>query len=101
MKGQEYLKNVATLQLDVEKCNGFGFCDVVCPHRVFHIEQDKAVIIDKDLCMECGACARNCPTDAIQVQSGVGCATGIIKGAIRGTEPTCDCCCTQSKDPCA
>jgi hypothetical protein len=28
---------------------------------------------------------------AISVHAGVGCVTAIIKGAIRGTEPNCDC----------
>jgi len=91
MKGQTYLKNVATLQLDIEKCIGCTQCVKVCPHRVFQMENKKAKIIDIDLCMECGACAKNCSVDAIQVQTGVGCAYGIIMGAIRGTEPSCDC----------
>ena len=32
-----------------------------------------------------------CPVSAIDVHVGVGCATAIMVGAIRGTEPTCDC----------
>jgi len=91
MKGQEYLKKVTTLQLDVDKCIGCGMCEIVCPHRVFKIENKKAVIIDRDICMECGACDLNCPVDAIDVKSGVGCAAGIINGWLLGTEPTCDC----------
>jgi NAD-dependent dihydropyrimidine dehydrogenase PreA subunit len=51
----------------------------------------KAVIVDKDACMECGACAMNCPANAIQVQKGVGCAYAIIMGKLLGTEPTCGC----------
>ena len=91
MNGQIYLKNITTLKLDVEKCIGCGLCVVVCPHRVFEVENGKASIIDKDLCMECGACSRNCPVEAIGVQTGVGCAAGIINGLLRRTEPTCDC----------
>ncbi len=91
MKGQMYLKNVVTLELNVDKCIGCGLCSEVCPHRVFEIKEKRAVIVDRDGCMECGACSSNCPVDAINVKSGVGCATGIIIGALQGTEPTCDC----------
>ena len=87
----QYLKNVVTLQLDVEKCIGCGRCVEVCPHAVFRVEERKAAIGERDDCMECGACARNCPTGAISVQSGVGCAYAIIVGAIKGSEPTCGC----------
>lgn len=91
MDGQRYLRNIASLELDREKCTGCGMCVAVCPHAVFEIVDKKAKIIDKDGCMECGACGLNCPVSAISVASGVGCATAIIVGAIRGTEPTCDC----------
>lgn len=87
-----YLSNVATLALDRDRCVGCGMCETVCPHGVFVIEDGKARIVDRDLCMECGACARNCPVDAISVTSGVGCAFGIIRGALLGGEPNCDCC---------
>jgi NAD-dependent dihydropyrimidine dehydrogenase PreA subunit len=91
MKGLTYLKNVTTLQLDSEKCTGCAMCTFVCPHSVFTMNGKKSFIQHKDLCMECGACAMNCPTEAIIVKSGVGCAAGIITGLLRGTEPTCDC----------
>ena len=91
MNGMTYLTGVVTLTLDPEKCNGCRMCLMVCPHAVFGYENRKAVIADKDACMECGACEMNCPEDAITVKSGVGCAAGIINGLLRGTEPTCDC----------
>lgn len=91
MNGFVYLPDVVTLQLDTEKCNGCRMCMIVCPHNVFSIENRKAVISHKDLCMECGACALNCAAGALTVKSGVGCAAGIINGLIRGTEPSCDC----------
>jgi NAD-dependent dihydropyrimidine dehydrogenase PreA subunit len=91
MKEMMYLKDVVTLQLNEEKCNGCGMCVKVCPHEVFDIFGGKARIINRDYCMECGACALNCAKKAILVNSGLGCgcATGIIEGFFNGTEPTC------------
>ncbi len=87
-----YLENVVTLQLDVEICNGCRMCVIVCPHEVFDIQERKAVIIDRNACIECGACAINCSVNAIRVQTGAGCATGVLLGAIgKGNECSSGC----------
>lgn len=86
-----YLKNVATLCLSQDKCTGCGMCSIVCPHRVFTINGNRAQITDKNRCMECGACALNCPANSISVDANVGCASAIIKGWLTGAEPSCDC----------
>ena len=86
-----YLSGVVTLALDEAKCSGCGMCLTVCPHAVFAIEDGKAAIVDRDACMECGACALNCPCQAVTVESGVGCVAAIIKGALTGSQPNCDC----------
>jgi NAD-dependent dihydropyrimidine dehydrogenase PreA subunit len=91
MNNLVYLKNVVTLTLDPEKCNGCGMCLKVCPHEVFNLKAGKALVLNRDYCMECGACSLNCPTQAIFVKSGVGCAAGIINGILNNTEPSCDC----------
>lgn len=95
--GLIYLKHVATLQLDPSRCGGCGMCVNVCPHEVFRIQNHKAQIVDPDLCMECGACAKNCAANALSVRAGVGCADAVIRGKLRGTEPSCGC----SKQECA
>jgi NAD-dependent dihydropyrimidine dehydrogenase PreA subunit len=87
----KYLKNVTTLSFAPEKCTGCETCTQVCPHGVFSMDEGKAKIIEKDLCMECGACALNCLAKAIDVNAGVGCATAIIMSWFTGKEPTCDC----------
>jgi NAD-dependent dihydropyrimidine dehydrogenase PreA subunit len=86
-----YISGVATLVFDGDKCNGCRMCVEVCPHAVFEIVDKRAKIIDRDACMECGACQMNCPEGAVMVDAGVGCAAAVIAGAVRGTEPTCDC----------
>jgi NAD-dependent dihydropyrimidine dehydrogenase PreA subunit len=84
MKGFRYLKDVTTVELDHALCIGCGKCFEVCPHQVFELEENRARIVDKDACLECGACALNCPVSAIEVDSGVGCATGIIQEWFKG-----------------
>ena len=91
MIAMRYLPDVVTLEYYADKCNGCRMCLMVCPHAVFSIENKIAKIVDRDACMECGACAKNCPEEALSVRAGVGCAYAIILGAIRKTEPTCGC----------
>ena len=41
---------------------------------------------------ECGACMVNCPTGAIEVESGVGCASAMMLAALKGKkEASCGC----------
>jgi len=87
----KYLANVTTLNYVSEKCAGCGRCVEVCPRGVFEMLDKRAAITDKDLCMECGACAKNCEFGAISVNSGVGCAAAIINSMITGGPPSCDC----------
>jgi len=91
-----YLKGVATLQMDEKKCTGCGMCIEVCPHHVFEMNVKNAMIINFDACMECGACRQNCPSGAISVQSGVGCAAAVI-GSLLGRNGG-ECCCGPRTD---
>jgi len=87
----KYLADVTTLKYDAGKCAGCGRCVEVCPRAVFEMQDKRAVITDKDLCMECGACARNCDFGALTVNAGVGCAAALINSMVTGGPPSCDC----------
>ena len=87
----KYLADVTTLDYMAEKCSGCGRCVEVCPRGVFEMREKRVVITDRDLCMECGACAKNCDFGAITVNAGVGCAAAIINSMVKGGEPSCGC----------
>lgn len=86
-----YLKDVVTLELEAEKCSGCGMCTIVCPRGVFEMDARKASISDRDACIECGACARNCPSEAIYVRVGVGCASAVINSMFGRKNAACCC----------
>jgi NAD-dependent dihydropyrimidine dehydrogenase PreA subunit len=89
-----YLSNVTSLEYEAARCTGCGRCVEVCPHGVFSLNGRKAVLADKNLCMECGACSRNCEPQAIQVRPGVGCAWAILRSQWRkGKGDQAACCC--------
>ena len=96
----KYFKNVVSLSFDEKKCNGCGRCTEVCPHGVFNVSNGKAEVVERDLCMECGACALNCPFDAIAVNAGVGCAAAVLWGQLTGNEPACGPSCGSSGGAC-
>ena len=73
-----------TLQYESQLCIGCEMCVIVCPHGVFALQDKVAVLVCPDACMECGACQLNCPTDAIRVDSGVGCASALMRAALTG-----------------
>ena len=86
-----------TLEYDESKCSGCGMCSTVCPHGVFAQHGDAAELVHHERCMECGACSLNCPTGAIEVESGVGCASALMIAALRGKSDA-DACCGPDED---
>lgn len=84
------LSPLNTLAFDAAACIHCGMCSRVCPQGVFVVELQRLRIVRAAACMECGACMRNCPVGALQVDSGVGCATALIYAALTGREATCD-----------
>ncbi len=75
-----------TLNLNPDRCINCKHCLQVCPHAVFAEGKDHVDLARPASCMECGACALNCPVQAITVQSGVGCAWAMIRAALRGKD---------------
>ena len=79
-----------TLKFTPAECNGCGMCAAVCPHAVFDQNGRTITLAHTENCMECGACQLNCPTGAIAVESGVGCATSMMIAAVTGKrQPVC------------
>ncbi len=94
-----YLDDVVTLEFDPDKCTGCKMCVEVCPHAVFSMSANKARIIDRNACMECGACALNCPAEAIKVEAGVGCAAAVLSGYLSGKDKKASCGCETVTPP--
>lgn len=83
-----------------ERCINCRRCTQVCPHAVFAEGKDHVTLAKPAACMECGACALNCPVQAIEVQSGVGCAWAMIGAALRGKDMDTECSCGGDDGSC-
>lgn len=80
------------IALSQEACTGCGTCVKICPHRVFELQNKKALLAVEARCIECGACQLNCPEAAIQVTKGTGCLVAIIREDIlKLNTPVCGC----------
>ncbi len=86
---------ITQITINLEKCTtpfACKKCLQVCPHGAFEGGLRQVKLVRPEACMECGACQRNCPTEAITVESGVGCAAAMIRAALTGKkEVTCGC----------
>jgi len=89
-----------SLSFDPALCINCRRCTQVCPHAVFTAGPTRVTLDRPSACMECGACALNCPVEAITVQSGVGCAWGMIGAALRGKDMDTESCCGGANGSC-
>jgi hypothetical protein len=55
----------------LDKCIGCGECQIVCPVKAIHIENNKSVI-DKKKCIGCASCMAACPTMAMFIDFAAG-----------------------------
>lgn len=56
--------------INKEKCNGCGICYNHCPGDIFKYDKQarEVTVAYSDECWTCGACAKDCPQKAIQLQ---------------------------------
>lgn len=87
----QYIDCALTLVHDPARCTNCRRCLDVCPHGVFALEDKQVRPLGRSRCIECGACALNCPESAITVEAGVGCAEAELNALITGGPPSCGC----------
>ena len=57
-----------TYEIEPEKCRGCTICAKNCPAKAISGELKKPHIIDKNLCVKCGACSKICRFGAILIK---------------------------------
>jgi NAD-dependent dihydropyrimidine dehydrogenase PreA subunit len=55
------------VNVDEEKCVGYGECVDICPSEVFELQSEKSVPINVDDCVDCESCVEVCEEEAITV----------------------------------
>lgn len=85
---------IVRIFINASICNGCGLCGELCPFGLPQPNSSgKYEIKRPELCIECSACQRNCPTQAInmQEQRGCGCLWDARRRA-KNSDDDCGCC---------
>lgn len=53
------------VQVDKEKCIDCGACYSLCPADAITFKEDASILFDEEMCISCGLCVDACPTRAI------------------------------------
>lgn len=56
--------------VDANLCEGCGSCEAVCPAEpnCYEMQDDKAVVVHPETCIECEECIEVCPVGAITME---------------------------------
>lgn len=60
------MKNNYQVIVDREKCVGCGLCCKDCPNHVLELQDGKAALLS-DMCLKCGHCIAICPVSAVSI----------------------------------
>jgi ferredoxin len=52
-------------RIDLDRCNGCGLCEQLCPTEAVEVINGRAAITRPDACTFCEVCESYCPTGAI------------------------------------
>ena len=55
------------VRVDREKCIDCGACYSLCPADAIAFKEDASIIFDEEKCISCGLCVDACPTRAITI----------------------------------
>ena len=55
------------LKIDTEKCMDCGACISPCPTKAITFKPDWSIDLNEDKCIACGICVKACPTKALSL----------------------------------
>jgi len=64
-RGVKVERIVGMLKVDKDRCIDCGACVSICPVQAIEMGEDWVVRFDEDRCVGCGACVRACPMKAV------------------------------------
>ncbi|TGC11464.1 4Fe-4S binding protein [Methanolobus halotolerans] len=53
------------IEWNEDECVECSACISVCPTKVFSLDEDYSLLVDKSKCIQCGTCVEMCPHNAL------------------------------------